>query len=103
MDCSLAGSPVHGIFQARVPEWGAIAFSDFAWLGRSNRPSSPQISPKYEKTPVNSCSHTSQVREMQNMTNGPGLPLEVKELSLFLVPQEPHLAHHDCKTLPSWS
>ena len=23
-DCSLPGSPVHGIFQARVPEWGAI-------------------------------------------------------------------------------
>ena len=28
MDCSLAGSSVHGIFQARVLEWGAIAFSD---------------------------------------------------------------------------
>ena len=29
MDCSLLGSSVHGIFQARVLEWGAIAFSDF--------------------------------------------------------------------------
>ena len=28
MDCSLPGSFVHGIFQARVLEWGAIAFSD---------------------------------------------------------------------------
>ena len=28
MDCSLPGSSVHGIFQARVQEWGAIAFSD---------------------------------------------------------------------------
>ena len=28
MDCSLSGSSVHGIFQARVLEWGAIAFSD---------------------------------------------------------------------------
>ena len=27
MDCSLSGSSVHGIFQARVLEWGAIAFS----------------------------------------------------------------------------
>ena len=27
MDYSLPGSPVHGIFQARVLEWGAIAFS----------------------------------------------------------------------------
>ena len=28
MDCSLPGSSIHGIFQARVLEWGAIAFSD---------------------------------------------------------------------------
>ena len=27
MDCSLVGSSIHGIFQARVLEWGAIAFS----------------------------------------------------------------------------
>ena len=27
MDCSLLGSSVHGIFQARVLEWAAIAFS----------------------------------------------------------------------------
>ena len=27
MDCSSPGSSVHGIFQARVLEWGAIAFS----------------------------------------------------------------------------
>ena len=29
MDCSPPGSSVHEIFQARVLEWGAIAFSDF--------------------------------------------------------------------------
>ena len=27
IDCSLPGSSVHGIFQARILEWGAIAFS----------------------------------------------------------------------------
>ena len=27
MDCSLPGSSIHGIFQARALEWGAIAFS----------------------------------------------------------------------------
>ena len=27
LDCSPPGSSVHGIFQARVLEWGAIAFS----------------------------------------------------------------------------
>jgi len=29
MDCNLRGSFFHGIFQARVLEWGAIAFSDY--------------------------------------------------------------------------
>ena len=28
MDCSLPGSSIHGIFQARVLEWGAITFSE---------------------------------------------------------------------------
>ena len=27
MDCSLPGSSIHGIFQARVLEWVAISFS----------------------------------------------------------------------------
>ena len=26
MDCTLSGSSIHGIVQARVLEWGAIAF-----------------------------------------------------------------------------
>ena len=30
MDCSPSGSSVHGIFQARVLEWGALAFSELA-------------------------------------------------------------------------
>ena len=41
MDCSLPGSSVHGISQARVLEWGTIAFSEihsteaqkFSWHG----------------------------------------------------------------------
>ena len=37
VDCSLSGSSVHGIFQARVLEWGAIAFSDFTVLEISSR------------------------------------------------------------------
>ena len=37
MDCSLPGSSIYGIFQARVLEWSAIAFSE----GQS----SVQISP----------------------------------------------------------
>ena len=35
MDCSLPGSSIHGIFQAGVLEWGAIAFSGMC-LGNSS-------------------------------------------------------------------
>ena len=37
MDCSLLGSSVHGIFQARVLEWGAIAFSNVASYCHTNQ------------------------------------------------------------------
>ena len=66
MDCSLPGSSVHGIFQARVLEWGAIAFS-LIWyqfssiqFSRSLRPHESQHSrpPCLSPTPgvySNSC------------------------------------------------
>ena len=34
MDCSLLDSSIHGIFQARVLEWGASAFSNYEILLR---------------------------------------------------------------------
>ena len=36
MDCSLPGSSVHGIFQARVLEWGASAFSNSLVIPRNS-------------------------------------------------------------------
>ena len=42
MDCSLPGSSIHGIFQARVLEWGAIAFSGMT-LGKLLNLSKPQF------------------------------------------------------------
>ena len=36
MNCSPPGSSVHGIFQARVLEWGAIAFSELLFLESTN-------------------------------------------------------------------
>ena len=33
MDCSLPGSSVHGIFQARILEWVAVAFSKNIGVG----------------------------------------------------------------------
>ena len=41
MDCSLPGSSAHGIFQARVLEWVASAFSVIV-------PTSTQVSQVYE-------------------------------------------------------
>jgi len=36
MDCSLPGSSVRRIFQARVLEWGAIAFSGWKYYTEEN-------------------------------------------------------------------
>ena len=57
MDCSLTGTSVHGIFQARVLEWGAIAFSGRRYIEGE----------KYEKI-----LHIRKyvIREMQNNTTG---------------------------------
>ena len=43
MDCSLSGSSVHGIFQARVLEWVAIAFSEVKELVLIKYTSTEQI------------------------------------------------------------
>ena len=54
MDCSLPGSSIHGIFQERVLEWGAIAFSETAsesmgkyipwkWEAKESSSSKPHI------------------------------------------------------------
>ena len=54
MDCSLPGSSVHGIFQVRVLEWGAIAFSVPCHTWQQNRlvlkTSQPRNIPNYSIT-----------------------------------------------------
>ena len=55
MGCSLTGSSVHGIFQARILEWVAISFSNVTW-GWPQRPlqpvlESPDTSPDDLKAP----------------------------------------------------
>ena len=50
MDCSPPGSSIHGILQARVPEWGAIAFSNIG-VG-------PALTTSfYLQDPISKCSH----------------------------------------------
>ena len=46
MDCSLPGSSVHGIFQARVLEWGATAFKSITqghYVGDEQLPLAPSL------------------------------------------------------------
>ena len=56
MDCSLPGSSVHGTFQARVLEWGAIAFSERTLTTLiSNRPTGRDLGDQmtwYELLPL---------------------------------------------------
>ena len=67
MDCSLPGSSIHGIFQATVLEWGAIAFSHL-WLRRSQK---------------------EDVYERHGSDRGKGTIIQklMNCLSLFLIPQ----------------
>ena len=46
MDCSPPGSSVHGIFQARVLEWVAIAFSVFK---DKNKPNNTRLKVQRQK------------------------------------------------------
>ena len=69
MDCSLPGSSIHGIFQARVLEWGAIAFSEdllletfkythfFVWLAKDHITLSYQKSSSYRTTTLKFICH----------------------------------------------
>ena len=61
MDCSPPGSSIHGIFQARVPEWGAIAFSIIVSLNLPNSSAKFKASfldwswlPTFQEYPVDS-------------------------------------------------
>ena len=43
MDCSVLGSSVHGILQARILEWVAISFSRGSFQPRDCEPGSPTL------------------------------------------------------------
>ena len=71
MDRSLPGSSIHGIFQARVLEWVAIAFSEF-----------PLIPPQ---TSVSSCPHIREGRAFKKIKNNSYLITFHQSYKLVLV------------------
>ena len=58
MDCSLPGSSVHGIFLARVLEWGAIAFSAGVTTECNNPPSLSEITVNFWLGKIKIADHT---------------------------------------------
>ena len=51
MDCSLLGSSIHGIFQAKVLEWGAIAFCYNCVKNKIELPITAAQSPETDTVP----------------------------------------------------
>ena len=83
MDCSSPGPSIHGIFQARVLEWVAIAFSDGLY--------SPLNSPR-QNTGVGGLSLLQGVFPIQGWN--PGLPRCRRILY--------HLSHKESPTILEW-
>ena len=72
MDCSPPGSSTQGIFQARVLEWGAIAFSD-------GMPYSPLFHSLYYTSPLLMKEATLQQRKCSNGL----IPMELTSLTTY--------------------
>ena len=68
MDCSLLGSSVHGIFQARVLEWGAIAFSPCQAYLRSSHVPSVEVCLTLQLTWIESDSPILEMRKLRQKT-----------------------------------
>ena len=69
MDCSPPGSSVHGTLQARVLEWGAIAFSIIDYTKAFNcvdhNKLENSLSWKYQTTLLASCEICMQIKKQQ--------------------------------------
>ena len=84
MDCSLPGSSVHGIFQARVLEWGAISFSRVSSWTRDQT----QVSRIIDTLPSEPPGKSSCLRKVDHKDCSRGIlkcvhiPLEIKEAQL---------------------
>ena len=65
-DCSLPGSSVHGICQARVLEWGAIAFSLHKMQAQQSlRLRTPRVPEPEQLRPRNCTQPRARLRQLQ--------------------------------------
>ena len=97
MDCSPPGSSVHGICQARVLEWGAIAFSGIHRLlkGKFNLWGRNKLFPLYGGSQValveRTCLTMREMYEMQVRSLGQEVPLRREwQPTLLFLPRESH-------------
>ena len=82
IDCSLPGSSVHGIFQARVLEWVAIAFSIYAeYIMRNAGLDEAQAEIKISGRNINNLRYTDDTTFMAESEELKSLLMKVKEES----------------------
>ena len=74
MDCSLPGSSVHEIFQVRVLEWGAIAFSEWHLV--------PRDTAEHPAVPRRVTPHPHAPAVSKNDPVGNVTPLRLRKLTL---------------------
>ena len=99
MDCSLPSSSTHGIFQARVLEWGAIAFSENYCKVMQNLTREVWIKCETHEDAVNLAlkgGHTQGERSSRG-----GLCQEDKEGKEFKV-EESKAKPEKCRQFPEW-
>ena len=82
MDCSLPGSSVHGIFQTRVLEWVAIAFSNaWKWKVKGKSLSHVQLS----GTPWTAAHQAPPSMGFSRQEHWSGVPLPSPYVTLLLI------------------
>ena len=86
MVCSLPGSSVHGIFQARVLEWGAIAFSN-AWKWKVKVKSLSRVWPS--ATPWTAAHQAPLSMGFSRQEYWSGVPLPSPIAALFNIAKQP--------------
>ena len=95
MDCSLSGSSIHGIFQARILEWVAISFSN-AWKWKVKVKSLSRVRPS--ATPWTAAYQAPPSIGFSKQEYWSGLPLPSPVHKLKLMQIEGKSAFPDLKT-----